>query len=380
MELSHEDAFRLNVMLANDVKAVRINESTMTVYGLSNEGESTIRLNPTCRDDKYLRRVRELLSSHVLGSPGGYPVYLKRWSRMGQARKESLERLLLLGEPEAVVAVVHASGLTGELARRAWWSLPEADSARCMLARKSIADDPFSNELAEFLVEFLPFEENSEAMMESVRLVLQPGLIGNEVRQRLWKQGKVKNSYYVGFLQTTPDELSDPLPPHHQWESVSGQLQALTDAGNPFAVQLCRCLSAQGQTFLAVSKKVMSKPANQEVMVRLLDAIGAYFSTVCFAEIRSHDVQQLASNAKALCDPKNVSDSPAFRRLKEVITCAGGLVPMLSSMLGLAAVTEAVVTPIFAHTNAIGTVMRRRLEPVTKPLLELITRLQDDSQ
>ncbi len=367
-------------MLANDVKAVRINESTMTVYGLANEGESVIRLNPSCRDDKYLRRVRELLSSHVLGSPGGYPVYLKRWSRMGQARKESLERLLLLGEPEAVVAVVHASGLTGELARRAWWSLPDADSARCMLGRKSIADDSFGSELAEFLVEFLPFEETPEAMMESVRLVLQPGLIGSEVRQRLWKQGKSKNSYYVGFLQTTPDELPDPLPPHHLWKSVSDRLQALTDAGNPFAVQLCRCLSAQGQTFLEVSKKVMSKPANQEVMVRLLEVIGAYFSTVCFAKIRSNDVGQLASNAKALCDQDKVLESHAFSRLKEVIACAEGLVSMISAMLALAAVTEAVVTPIFARTNAIGTVMRRRLEPVTEPLLELITHLQNDPQ
>ncbi len=367
-------------MLANDVKAVRINESTMTVYGLSHAGESVIRLNPTCKDDKYLRRVRELLSSHVLGSPGGYPVYLKRWSRMGQARRESLERLLLLGEPEAVVAVVHASGLTGELARRAWWSAPDAESARCMLTRKNIVADPFSKELAEFLVEFLPFEENPEAMMESVRLVLQPGLISNEVRQRLWKQAKVKNSYYIGFLQTTPDELPDPLPPHHQWKSVSARLQALTDAGNPFAVQLCRCLSAQGQRFLKVSKKVLSKPANQEVMVRLLDAIGAYFSTVCFAEIRSHDVEQLVVNAKALCDRKKVSNLSGYSQLEEVIACAGEFVPIVSAMLALAAITEAVVTPIFARTNAIGTVMRRRLKPVTVPLLELITRLQSDLQ
>ena len=53
-------------------------------------------------------------------------MYLQRWTRMGQMRDESLEQLLLLGEPEAVVAVVCAPGLTDELARRAWWAMGNA--------------------------------------------------------------------------------------------------------------------------------------------------------------------------------------------------------------------------------------------------------------
>ena len=121
MDLSSEDALRLNVLLANQPQAIRIDESSMTLYGLSEKGEARVALNPNCRDDLYLRKVRELLSGHVLGSPGGYPIYLKRWSRMGQTRDESLEQLLLLGEPEAVAAVTGARGLSDELARRAWW-------------------------------------------------------------------------------------------------------------------------------------------------------------------------------------------------------------------------------------------------------------------
>ena len=104
MELSAEDALRLNVLLANPLEAVRIDESSMTVYALSEQGEASVSLNPRGRDDQYLKKVRELLSSQVLGSPGGYPVFLRRWTRMGQARDHSLEQLLLLGEPEAVVA------------------------------------------------------------------------------------------------------------------------------------------------------------------------------------------------------------------------------------------------------------------------------------
>ena len=153
--LTPEDALRLNVLLAGSLEAVRIDESSMSLYALSGKGEARVKLNPNCRDEAYLRLVRETLSSHVLGSPGGYPVYLKRWTRMGQARDEILESLLLLGEPEAVVAVVNASGITDELARRAWWTLQTADNARCMLGQDAVVAGKMGPVLAEFLVEFL---------------------------------------------------------------------------------------------------------------------------------------------------------------------------------------------------------------------------------
>ena len=117
MELSHEDSLRLNVLLTQDLQAIRIDESAMIVYALTSKGEAKVRLVPSCRDDRYLRNVRELFSTHALGSPGGYPVYLKRWTRMRQTRADSLRGLLLLGEPEAIVAVANAPGLTDELAR-----------------------------------------------------------------------------------------------------------------------------------------------------------------------------------------------------------------------------------------------------------------------
>ena len=70
-ELSPEDQFRLNVLLAQDVKAVRIDESNQTLLALLAEGEASMPLNPNCRPDKYFRIVREHLSGHALGSPGG---------------------------------------------------------------------------------------------------------------------------------------------------------------------------------------------------------------------------------------------------------------------------------------------------------------------
>ena len=68
MDLSPEDALRLNVMLANSV-AVRIDEGVNVVMCLSESGnEARVQLNPNCRSDQYIRHVRELLSSHVMGS------------------------------------------------------------------------------------------------------------------------------------------------------------------------------------------------------------------------------------------------------------------------------------------------------------------------
>lgn len=201
MELSNEDSLRLNVLLRQNLKAIRIDDSRMIVYALTDKGEAQVPLNPSCREEKYLLLVRELFSTHVLGSPGGYPVYLKRWTRMGQERDEkSMSRLLLLGEPEAVTAVVHTPGISLELAKRAWWSYPSAEMGRQLLQSPQVVAANLGTELADYLIEFLPFEEQHQAMIDSVRLVLQPGLINEEKRATLWKKAKRKQSYYIGFL------------------------------------------------------------------------------------------------------------------------------------------------------------------------------------
>jgi len=55
----------------------------MVVRGLSEKGESKVPLHPERRPEQYVRSVKALISGHILGSPGGYPVYLRRWTRMG---------------------------------------------------------------------------------------------------------------------------------------------------------------------------------------------------------------------------------------------------------------------------------------------------------
>ena len=374
MDLSSEDALRINVLLAGSVKAVRIDESSMTLYALSDKGEARVRLNPNCRDETYLRRVREALSSHVLGSPGGYPVYLKRWTRMGQTRDGILESLLLLGEPEAVVAVVNAPGITNEIARRAWWASQTAENARCMLAQQSVVQGDMGPVLADFLVEFLPFETEARDMIDSVRLILQSGLVSNETRAELWGRGKHKNAYYVGFLQAVPDELPARVGPHPLRDEICEKLEGLTETGNPFAVQLCRLLGSEGQGFLDAVESVLDKPSNQDVVVSLLHAIAAYFHT-----IRTNDDTGLQTMDEILVavDDLMISASAPGQALGELLARVPGMEREVHAMLVLSMVDEPLVNPIFSRTDAIGTVMRRKLRPVSEPLQQCINRLRN---
>lgn len=372
MPLSTEDNLRLNVMLANNVDAVRIDEGRMMVYGIASDNEMQIQLNPNCRDELYVKQVRELLSGHVLGSPGGYPVFLKRWTRMGQMKDNSLTDLLKLGEPEAVMAVVCAQGLTDELARLAWWAAPEAEYARRMLESEKVVNGEMGCMLADFLIEFLPFEEDPYAIVRSVRLVLQGNLISDEIRNTLWSRGIKKNVFRIGFLEACPDELPEPTPTRTDAEKYQESLQALSEQGNRYAVQLDKILSAAGQSFIATSEAILKKPATQEAVCALFNAVGNYFNPNYDAAAQS-DREQI-SNAMAEQDilvlleqAKKMTES-ADDELKALLTALPALRDDIEAMLSLASITDAIATPVFARTDAIGSVMRKKLIPVTDPL------------
>jgi hypothetical protein len=371
MDLSAEDNLRLNVLLAQNLQAVRIDESKMVVFALTDKGEAKVPLNPNCKDEKYIKQVKAVLSTHVMGSPGGYPVFLKRWTRMGQARDESLAQLLMLGEEEAVVAAVHAAGLTDELAERAWWAMPTAENARRMLEKEAVVRGKTGPVLAEFLVELLPFEEEQRAMIESVRLVLQPGLISEEERQKLWKRARAKRSLYVGFLHSIPEDLPDDARPHVMHAEVSDRLKPLYDAGNRYADMIVRTFSDRGQCFINTAVDALKKPADQEVVESLLDAIAAYFSSVKPENFTPDDIEAISREAEQLCS--------ADEEIKAVLEQLPELEAAMRATVILSCLGVKLVNPIFARTDAIGTMMRKKIQPVTTPVFEQLAVLQAKS-
>ena len=372
MDLSPEDSLRLNVLLTQGLLAVRVDESRMLVYALTERGEARVILNPNCRNEQYIRNVKALLSSHSLGSPGGYPVYLKRWTRMGQARDDSLEQLLLLGEEEAVVAVVHAPGLTNELARRAWWCMPTSDNARRMLEKQDVVKGDMGKILAEYLIEHLPFEEEQQAMIDSVKSALQPGLVTEELRMSLWSKAKSKGSYYVGFLQACPHDLPGDAAEHPAYRAMTQKLQPLLAQDNPIAGLLLQVLSAAGQNYLNTVEAVLKRPSNQDVVVALFMAIENYFADICPGFDNRRDIELITRHAQHCVEqPQQVSQA-----LVDVIELLPEQKHKLAAMMLLSGYCEELAFPVFGLSDAIGSVMRKRIEHLTTPLKQQLAILR----
>jgi hypothetical protein len=370
VELSNEDNLRLNVLLANRPRAIRIDESKLIVQGLSEQGELSVLLHPSGRPESYLRAVRELISGHILGSPGGYPVYLRRWTRMGQMRDESLEQLLMLGEPEAVVAAVGSPGLTEELGRRAWWAMEDAENARHMLANPRIVASALGAELADYLIEYLPFETDSDQIMESVRLVLQPGLIKPERREQLWSKAARRPAYLVGFLRALPDALPVQSPPRADHSSLSAGLDHLVQADNPCARLLIRVTSGAGQGFLDTLSRVLAKPPNQEVVTATFDLMRAY----C-ASLRPEGDPRLAM-ADLLADAEAFVGDDAPKAVRDCLACHDGLASQLMALRLFSGIGYGVMRPVLPDSTTLGTLMRRKLAPVMDPLQAAVVRLR----
>lgn len=335
-----EDALRLQVLLAEQVEVVRIDERDMTVRALTPRGEAAVRLHPNCRPEQYLLRVRELLGGHALGSPGGYPVHLRRWTRMGQASDRKLEALLKLGEEEAFVAVAHAPGLTAELARRVWWALPTMDIARTMLENPAVAGSPVGRTLAHHIVEHLAFEEDPDVRLEAIRRVLGAGLADRDTRERLWAMARREPHYHVGFLEYLPDDLPAVPAVPEAVARLAAEIAPLA-ASNPIAGRLAQACAPMGQAWLAAAEDALQRPLTHDVVYRLLDLIRARFA--------------LAGDACAA--------------MRELIELAPESEAMARAVARLAKLTASDAEPVLTRTSAIGPLMRRKLEPVLGPVI-----------
>jgi hypothetical protein len=350
--LAPEDQLRLQVLLAQDLKAVRLDEANLTLVALTAKGEARVPLHPKGRPERYLRLVQELLCGHALGSPGGYPVYLTRWTRHGQMESENLGKLLLIAEPEAVVAVVHSPQLTDELAEYAWWAMPTIENARLMLRREAVARGRMGRVLADFLVEHLPFlQDDHAAILDTVAVLLSSGTLDDEQRAAIWRRGRRTNTYYVPFLQLVPQDLPEADARPRQ-QPAADRLARLAGQGNAAAGSLLWAFSAQGQAFLAAAAEVLDRPETQEVVNRLFNALGAAFRPAGCA-----------------------ADAP-LPGLEAARQACPDLAAEWAAIEALARVSEAQLTPIFARSSAIGSLMRRKIAPLVDPLQAHIRTLR----
>ncbi len=371
MQLSSEDNLRLNVLLAQQIKAVRIDLSKNIVYAITKKGEAKVQLSPTCGDGMYIKLVKELFSTNILGTPGGYPIFLKRWTRMGQANDASLENLLKLGEPEAVTAVIHAAGLTAELAEHAWWCEQSSANARVMLKRTAVAQSEFGKQLAHFLLEFLAYEERQRDIVESIKVVLQPNLISEEQRMELWKKAKRKNTFYVGFLSGLAYDLPVTEKENPNYQTVKANFSAISST--PCSDMLLFILSDKGQTWLSILTLVLKKPINQDVVFDVLNSIRDLLHPIAPDEIKRRYLDDVNITLKNL--DFNSASSIKKGHLMVADNLPKEAVAYLEHLLYLSMVSEQIALPILSVSEAIGTVMRKQIQPITEPILYSIQQL-----
>jgi hypothetical protein len=342
-QLASEDALRLAVLLAGEVHAVRIDEGALTLHALTPRGEAHVALHPDTRAERYLMRVRETLAGHATGSPGGYPVHLRRWTRSGHASPKNLELLLRLGEPEAVTAVALSAQLTDELARRVWWAEPTAEIARSMLGHDAVRRGAMGGVLAQHLLEHLPFEADPDAAIASVVAVAAAGLLDGAARERLWRAAQNRPHYLIGWLQHEPHTLP-PAPARELPAAVA----AAAAAGHPGAALLARCASATGQGVLRGLALALEKPPTHDATFRILDVTAAWFA-----------------DARAALPAGVPPEIPGVARAT------------LQALHELAGTGRAAAEPILGRTTAVGPLMRRHLAPVLQPLLRGLQQLQE---
>lgn len=351
-ELSAEDELRLNVLLAQQPLAIRIDEARQTLHALLADTECSVQLHPIGAPSRYLKAVREWLSGRVTGSPGGYPVHLHRWTRMGQMRDEHLEQLLLLGEPEAVVAVVCAPGLTVELARRAWWIEQNPDNARQMLRCDAVRYSGLGEELAGCVVEHLPFEGDNAKVMESMQLVAEPGLLGESVRRSLWQRARRRPVLYVGFLASCPLALPESAPPHPN-AALAGELAAQWPG--PLADLLVAMLSAPGQAYLKTWHRALVKAPELEVVQQLFALSAGQLRAARAEPAGRPDLAALHVDVEAWCTGAEVAAFGVPGRR---------FAPQWAALRFLSGLGPGLWRPLLGDSTASGALLRRKLAPV----------------
>jgi hypothetical protein len=134
---------------------------------------------------------------------------------------------------------------------------------------------------------------------------------------------------------------------------------------------IVRVFSDRGQCFINTAVEALKKPADQEVVESLLDAIAAYFSMVKPVNFAIDDIDSIIQQADQLCR----SDE----EIRAVVEQLPQLEPAIRATIILSCLSVKLVNPIFARSDAIGTMMRKKIQPVTTPVFEQLAVLQAKS-
>jgi hypothetical protein len=245
-------------------------------------------------------------------------------------------------------------------------------------------------ELARFLVEFLPYEEEPLSMLISTRLVLQAGLISDDDVMKLWKKAKSKNTLYVGFLDVRADNMPEPIAAHSRYNELQTALSDQLKNENPYALMLSKLLSASGQSFLNTAEASFKRISNYDVAGGLIEAIRRYvFVRHVEAGEDMHslslglnpggevqtDINEILLWVDNLYHEKQ--GMSCTDELKAIQSTIPEFSTHIQAMLNLSRISQTVLAPTIAKSTAMGTLMRKKLKPVFDPILMNLRILQN---
>ncbi len=127
-------------------------------------------------------------------------------------------------------------------------------------------------------------------------------------------------------------------------------------------------MSPAGQAFLQMTEQVLKKPNDQEAVAAILNAIGFYFNEFDNEAFKWREIQALMHYTE-----ENYQYHKEVHRLLELDQ---SIQPQLKALFNLSMINETLVDPIFGMTDAIGSVMRKKIEPVVMPIIENIRMLR----
>ena len=353
VELTPEDDLRIQVLLQNDLLAVRIDESFMTLYGLTENGEATIPLSPNTNNDIYLKAVKAKLSEHSLGTTGGYPLYLKRWNRMGNTSSSRLNELLTLGDTEAVMAVANAPGIDLDTAKKTWWCATNTEQqssiAKFLLERSSVSNTDLAKELVIFLLEFVPFIAEQDILLSTLVVILQSKILTDEQNATLWKRTRNKTIYLVGFLIADPDNL-----PNH---AMSVAKDTNFTGNTQLEAVLAKSLSLSGQNFIHYCIVAFKKIPSEDVIYPLLNCIHLWFEPVQKFRLERNYLDYIDNVEQYLSSP----DDEVLKLLEH----NKKLEDKIYACYVLSGVCEQIVYSAILHSGAVGSQLRKRIKPIS---------------
>jgi len=252
--------------------------------------------------------------------------------------------LLKIGNIEAVVAVANSQNLDDEVLDLVWWCATNTDQqaeiGRFLLTRDFVVKHTVGKQIADYLLEFLPFTDDTTQLIDTANLLLQGDLISQQARDRLWKQGQRKTAFLVGFIE----RMAGNLPNNNN-----------TIALDTSSKELDYVNSEQGQIMLQTIAHILKKINQEHVLYRTLEVLGSCLSHPMIQPLA--DIQHCQHQAQTVAKQLGLEDEKIKARL------------LLAS-----ASEQLAVSTISAHSLA-GSAIRKKLANVLTPIQDALKLL-----